>query len=592
MSQFIKTNFVLIFTVFVTFFCSNSLAANGADCEKSWSEFKPIMDDFKSALACGSQYSFQECRENLALEGAVGVGAIAGAKTARKITLQTPKTCKISSHYNDSIYFELMLTRAYANCGSPLDNLKFRMLDEVETNAEIHRRDISNTLLDKLRKSDPEMDKLAKEAFENNISNRKDISTSERSKYVREFAEKLKSKTGISLKLDSHGGYSLDGTDQRKLEKFKLLLRNYMPESAARSVAYEDVVHYFFNSANRDYNDRDLGTINSQIEKYKESLRLKNEIKTGVIKTEQDVANALTRLKNNSHVAFRGRLATLFAKAEEVMPNRKELSKFASELSSGFKSFVGASENGARLSFLKKALGPALGAIFSGAVMAADCSTGTKQQCKDSMGETAESLLPIPISNTGCAERYSRFSPVDDKCRPDSTFNGNLKSFVMADPETQLEEFCSTNIRNNLKLVHDKLFPPFLKASCDGDKILLADDRTKSNSAFNFSGDTITSVTVNSDEEDYYGYQLSFDKTGATIDGTIYTSRFGRTRIPFKTKNANQIDKQNAILDNLSPRVAKAMIVRDCCRGRISGDDCKLVSSASSVRSGSSGAQK
>lgn len=591
MQKFVKKSFFLALSAF--FFSQNSLADGLSECDKSWNDFKPVMDDFKSALACGSQYTFQECRENLALEGAIGVGAIAGAKAARKITLQTPKTCKIASHHIDSIYFELMLSRAYANCGSPLDNLKFRMLDEIETNSEIHRRDIANSLLDKLRKSDPEMDRLAKEAFENNISNRKDISTAERSKYVREFAEKLKAKTGITLKLDSHGGYSLDGADQRKLEKFRLLLRNYMPESAARSVAYEDVVHYFFDSANRDYNDRELSTISSQIEKYKESLRLKNEIKTGVIKTEQDVFNALSRLKNNSHVAFRGRLATLFAKAEEVMPARKELSKAASELSSGFKAFVGAAENAGRLSFLKKALGPALGVIFSGAVMAAECTSGTKQQCKDSMNETAESLLPIPISNLGCSEVYSRFSPVDEKCRPDSSFNGNLKSFVMADGETQKNEFCSTNIRKNLKEVHDKLFPPGLKGSCDGDKITLVDDRSKSNSTFNFSGNSIANVTVNSEEEDYYGYQLYFDNIGNPINGKIYSSRFGRTWTPYNSKNPNK-EKQNSVLDNLSPRVAKAMIARDCCSGKISGDDCSFVSSNSGSSSvmGQSKSQK
>lgn len=583
MQKFTQASIFLILLSFC--FVQNVFADVVNECDKSWNDFKPTMDDFKSALACGSQYSFQECRENLALEGAVGVGAIAGVKSARKITLQTPKTCKISSHHIGPVYFELILSRVYANCGTPLDNLKFRMLDEIETNSEIHRRDISNTLLDKLRKSDPEMDRLAKEAFENNISNRRDISASEKSKYVREFAEKLKSKTGITLKLDSHGGYTLDGADQRKLEKFRLLLRNYMPESAARSVAYEDVVHYFYDNSTRDYNDRELSTLSSQIEKYKESLRLKNEIKTGVIKSEQDVFNALSRLKNNSHVAFRGRLATLFAKAEEVMPTRKELSKTASELSSGFKAFVGAAENSGRLSFLKKALGPALGAIFSGAAMAAECTTGTSQQCKDSMGEVAESILPIPISSLGCAERYSRFSPVDDKCLPDSSFNGNLKSFVMADEQTQKEEFCSTNIRKNLKEVHDKLFPPMLKGTCSGDKITLVDDRSKSNSTFNFSGNTISDVTVNSDEEDYYGYQLNFDNLGNPLNGKIYSSRFGRTWVPFNSKKTNSSEKQTMVLDNLSPRVAKAMVARDCCLGKVSGNDCKFISSNSSSSS-------
>lgn len=583
-----KIHFIIyLFTFFLVYRAESSKLS--AECEKSWANFQPVMNDLKSAIACGSQYTFKECRENLALEGAIGAGAIAGVKAARKITLQTPTTCKIGSLKNPYPYQYILPLAHAAACGSPLDNLKYRILEDVETNTEIHRREIANNLLEKLRKADPELDKLAEEAFNKNIRNRTGAGSTSKTQYTKEFAEKLKAQTGITLKLDSYGSYSLDGTDPKKLEKFKLLLRNYMPESAARSVAYEDIVHYYYDGSGQDYNDRELASVRGQIEKYKESKRLQTELKKGVIKTESDVMNALTRLKNNSHPAYHGRLSTLFAKAQDVLPNKKELLEVSEKMATGFKNFTTSKENIGKISFLKKALGPALAVIFSSAAMASDCLAGTKTACNDSIGETAESLFPIPISSLGCSEVYSRFSPVDDKCRADSSFNGNIKSYVMADEDTQKEEFCSTNIKKTIEDVHRRMFPSTLRATCESNKVVLLDDRSKSNSTFIFNGDSIASVTVNTEEDDYYGYQIGFDSNSNPTGGKIYTGRFGRTWQPYQTKPKNTAseEKQAAILDNLSPRVVKAMIARDCCLEKISGSDCSNVSS--NTISGSSG---
>jgi hypothetical protein len=596
----------LIHILSVIFITSSVQAAPPNEaCLKHWKDFQPALNDFKSVMSCGDQYSFQECRENLGLEGdALAVGFVAGAKAGRKITMKTPLSCSFKP--TSSIINEFLLPASWAACGPNFSDLTGRMITTISDNQLAQKVEVSNQLLKKMAEQNPKLQSLVKDAVQLTFRTG-NLSSSEKMRQLKEFAVRFEKETGLQFKAGGEIGYAavgkngmgapLQGAEREMFIKIKTLESLEMPESMARVNQYDDLVDYFYNGKGVDYNDKMLSKLQKNVDNVKESKRIENELSKGLLKSESDVTHYLGRIESASHPAMHNRLSQLFAKAAESFPSNKNYATASSKFASSFDSFTSAVEtkdSAGRLvkvpsGFMswKKMAGPFVAAIASGGAMASECVGRNKEdRCNDAKEDLITGIQPLPLGELGCDAAYSRFSPVDDKCRPLSGFTKQLQSYVMADEQTQIEEFCSSSsLQASLTKAHDKIFPKTLKTYCSENKVTLRDDKTQTNSSFVFNGENLVNTTVRAEVgNNDYGYYLEFGSDSNVARGRVFTSRDpGSSRDYSQDGKSGASKDREVVMDDLAPRLVKAMIGRDCCVGRISGSDCDGVVGASNA---------
>jgi hypothetical protein len=555
-------SFSLVAFHFVFFFLSSSAWSQNTQNSQNtapqaaltcpqWNEVKPMVQNLQRVVACGPQYTTNECRENIGYGGAVGVAKLAGrsvgAMAGRNIQIAAPTVCGIAGLQDlRGFFFESV---AWAGC-NPQVQVKDgagSIAKALQASNSVREAELGNYLTQKLANENPELNKMSRSVIQTFTKDTVDDSYIAK---VKELNEKLKP---LGVSIPKMGKCTGNEEVCAKLWALAYSQSHINTKDAVAGNADRLMAYYAFDP---------------QVSAYKDNISRSNDllrrVQKGLVSNESELEDLFKRAGSVTHPAAKSMLTDSANFISRTLPalGKKQVFAEAGTLAKSSAEYL--AKNGKHLGRI----------LPFGLASLVGVATGANAS------EVAVDLLPpivkiaSPIS-TGCSGRYSRYAPLNpdsSRCEPVEQMTPDMVDFLTLPEAQQQAEVCSfQSLEQTLKKMNFNYFPPGMSLACNGSNVTIKTDFKDRQffAQFDYKDDNLMTARVSKKMDGLTGYEYNLDPDlGKINSGKLISSR---AFTPIK-KGVNLSDLKGTAED-FSSRQVLAHMGKDCC-SQGSQDSC------------------